>query len=167
MKTFTTEGQSSSVRLIEQRDLAALVDLIIAIELFPPDEIRELAEMITTYLNSEVKRQFWMVDDDAESGLSGVVYCEPEQMTQGTWNLRLIGVHRKRRGEGRGKRLLERTEAMVLQRNGRILIVETSATESFENTRAFYAKCGYTEEARIRDFYKDGDDKVVFWKALL
>ncbi|MEO1249198.1 MAG: GNAT family N-acetyltransferase, partial [Pseudomonadota bacterium] len=30
----------------------------------------------------------------------------------------------------------------------------------------FYRRCGYVEEARIRDFWSAGDDKIVFWKAL-
>ncbi len=51
-------------------------------------------------------------------------------------------------------------------RGGRMLLVETSGLPDFERTRAFYRKCGYEEEARIRDFYAAGDDKVVFRKVL-
>ena len=166
MSAFTTETESDSIRLVKRDDSPALIHLICAIELFPPDEIDELEELITRYLDGGVNREFWIVDDDPELGLSGVAYCSAERMTEGTWNLYLIGVHLQRRGQGRGRRLLERTEAMLRERGGRILIVETSGTDSFEDTRAFYGKCGYTEEARIRDFYKHGDDKVVFWKAL-
>jgi ribosomal protein S18 acetylase RimI-like enzyme len=51
-------------------------------------------------------------------------------------------------------------------RGARVLLVETSGLPSFERTRAFYRKCGYDEEARIRDFYKAGDDKIVYRKML-
>jgi ribosomal protein S18 acetylase RimI-like enzyme len=37
---------------------------------------------------------------------------------------------------------------------------------AFERPRAFYRKNGYIEEARIREFYEAGADKVVFWKHL-
>jgi len=47
---------------------------------------------------------------------------------------------------------------------GRMLLVETLA--SFHLAQAFYRKYGYEEEARIRDFYAAGDDKVVFRKVL-
>ena len=47
-----------------------------------------------------------------------------------------------------------------------MLIVETSSTAQYIGARRFYQARGFIEEARIRDFYGPGDDKVVFWKAL-
>ncbi len=38
--------------------------------------------------------------------------------------------------------------------------------EAFAGARAFYAARGYAEEARLRDFYLDGWDKVVYRKRL-
>ena len=46
------------------------------------------------------------------------------------------------------------------------MIVDTSGTDDFAMTRKFYSQNGYEEEARIRDFWADGDDKVIFRKAL-
>lgn len=47
-----------------------------------------------------------------------------------------------------------------------MLLIETSGLAGFEAQRGFYRRCGYKEEARIRDFYQAGDDKVVFRKVL-
>jgi ribosomal protein S18 acetylase RimI-like enzyme len=57
-------------------------------------------------------------------------------------------------------------EADLEARGGRVLLVETSGLEKFARTRAFYRFIGYDEEARIREFYAAGEDKVVFRKAL-
>jgi len=47
-----------------------------------------------------------------------------------------------------------------------VLIVETSSTDQYARTRAFYRQHHYDEEARIRDFYGPEDHKIVFWKSL-
>jgi ribosomal protein S18 acetylase RimI-like enzyme len=48
----------------------------------------------------------------------------------------------------------------------RVLLVDTLGTPDFEYVRAFYRKNGFDEEARIREFYAAGADKVVFRRAL-
>ncbi|MEM9508310.1 MAG: GNAT family N-acetyltransferase, partial [Cyanobacteria bacterium P01_E01_bin.35] len=30
----------------------------------------------------------------------------------------------------------------------------------------FYRKCGYEQEAQIREFYQAGEDKIIFRKSL-
>jgi len=55
----------------------------------------------------------------------------------------------------------------ILKKQGvRVLLVETSGTDDFVRTRSFYEQIGYETEARIRDYYDAGDDKIVFRKAL-
>ena len=87
-------------------------------------------------------------------------------MTDRTWNLQLIAIHPDRQRQGRGAKLLRYVEQALMVRGGRMLLVETSGLPDFDRTRKFYIKCGYEEEARIRDFYATGDDKVVFRKVL-
>lgn len=80
--------------------------------------------------------------------------------------LTFTDIHPDRQGQGGGAALLRYVEHQLRQRGERILLVETSGLPDFEYQRTFYRGCGYGEEARIRDFYKAGEDKVVFWKAL-
>ena len=51
-------------------------------------------------------------------------------------------------------------------RGGRLAIIETSGRDDYIPTRRFYARVGYQEAARIRDFYAPGDDKVISVKEL-
>ena len=96
----------------------------------------------------------------------GFCYAEPETLADGTWNMLAIAVHPDAQGKGCGAELCAALEATLGARGQRVLIAETSGTDEFAGTRAFYARAGYTEEARIRDFWGPGDDKVVFWKSL-
>lgn len=145
-------------------DTTALIALADTTGLFQANQLEELGEMLSDYFGGSSDERFWLVDDD--SGAVGIAYCEMERMTNGTWNLQLIAIRPNRQGQGRGATLLRYVEQTLTARDGRMLLVETSGLPSYERTRAFYAKCGYEEEARIRDFYAVGEDKIVFRKVL-
>ena len=141
-------------------DVAGLKGLIDATGLFPSDM---LDTMLAPYFEPGGQSQdHWLTEDT----LVSVAYCAPERMTEGTWNLLLIAVHPDFQGQGRGTALLRQVEAMLAARGERLLLVETSGLAEFELTRSFYRRTGYREEARIRDFYQAGEDKIVFVKAL-
>ncbi|MEO0536532.1 MAG: GNAT family N-acetyltransferase [Cyanobacteria bacterium P01_A01_bin.123] len=146
-------------------DTTALIALADATGLFPPSGLDLLRQMLADALDQDsATAPFWITDDD--NGPVGVAYCEPERMTDQTWNLQLIAIHPDRQGQGRGTKLLSYVEQTLIARGGRLLLVDTSGLPDFERTRMFYAKCGFKEEARIRDFYAAGDDKVAFRKVL-
>ena len=143
-------------------DTPALKRVIDATGLFPAEM---LDGMLAGFFTGEAGKDVWLTDDDG--GPVAIAYCAPERMTEGTWNLYLIAVHPDRQGQGRGATLLQHVEQGLAQRGQRVLLVETSGLPAFERTRSFYRRRGYDEEARIRDFYQAGEDKVVFRKALL
>ena len=153
------------IRLTTPNDTSALLALAKATGLFESNQIEELAQMLSQHFNDEADSQgVWFTDDDNEP--VGVAYVAPERMTEGTWNLYLIAIHPDRQRQGRGAALLRHVEKMLAERGERVLLVETSGLEHFEYVRTFYRKIGYDEEARIREFYKAGDDKIIFRKGL-
>lgn len=146
-------------------DTSTVISLADATGLFDPHQLKELSLLLANSLDGSTGSQaFWLTDDD--SGPVGVAYCEPERMTNQTWNLQLIAIHPSRQGQGRGTALLRHVEQTLVARGGRMLIVETSGSPDFEGVRRFYANCGYQEEGRIRDFYATGYDKVTFRRVL-
>jgi ribosomal protein S18 acetylase RimI-like enzyme len=68
--------------------------------------------------------------------------------------------------QGRGQKLLEHVEQLLIDQGERVLLVETAGTDDFEYVRVFYRRSGFTEEARIQDFYAAGVDKVIYLKFL-
>jgi GNAT superfamily N-acetyltransferase len=158
-----TEGyHPPMIRPTTPDDTIAVLTIASAIG-FQSEELEQLNAMLTDSFSGD-SDNFWLTDDD--NGPVGVAYCEPERMTQQTWNLQLIAIHPDRQGQGRGATLMDYVEQTLTTRGGRILLVETSGLPDFAGTRMFYTKCGYEEEARIRDFYAAGEDKVVFRKVL-
>jgi ribosomal protein S18 acetylase RimI-like enzyme len=153
------------IRLTTPDDTTALIALAAASGLFDPNQTDDLAQMLDRHFSDRNETEdIWLTDYDNEP--VGIAYIAPERMTEGTWNLYLIAVHPARQKQGRGKALLSYVEQMLMERGERILLVETSGTDDFEYVREFYRKNAYEEEARIREFYTAGIDKIVFRKAL-
>lgn len=153
-------------------DIAAILSIAEAIG-FQLSELEVVNKLLNSYFasgsgcdslqNSSAER-FWLTISKENDEIIGVAYCEAERMTDQTWNLQLIAIHPDHQGQGHGGELLRYVEETLKAWGGRMLLVETLA--SFDLAQAFYRKNGYEEEARIRDFYAAGDDKVVFRKVL-
>ncbi len=147
-------------------DQPGMIAAIGASGLFPPDEMGGIDEMLTDYFSDDQDKEHFWITAETDSGSVGAAYTAPERMTDGTWNTYLIAVHGDHQGQGHGAALMHYIEQTLAERGARVLLVETSGLPDFALTRAFYHKLGYDEEARIREFYKAGDDKIVFCKAL-
>lgn len=152
---------NSNIRKVLYDDLPALKAVIDTSGLFPSEF---LDDMIASYFDEDNTTEFWFTYVEKEP--VAVVYFAPERLTSGTYNLYLIAVHADYQGKAIGKSLMAFIEQFLKERGERILLVETSGLPSFERTRAFYFNNGYIQEARIREFYAAGEDKIVFWKAL-
>mgnify|MGYP004417263636 CR=1 FL=1 len=151
-----------TIRPLCADDLPSAKEVIDSTGLFPGEM---LTEMAAPFLTGTAPDDLWFVALDQKVVL-GLVYCSPERMTDGTWNLLLIAVRENLQGQRVGSRLTRHLEQTLSQRNARVLIVETSGLAEFDRTRAVYATLGYVEVARIPEFYATGEDKVVFWKRL-
>lgn len=152
------------IRATTPDDVTAIAAIAEAVG-FQPGELEELNTMLAAYLSGNHNNdEFWLTDDDDGEPV-GVAYCAPERMTDGTWNLLFIAIRPDRQGQGRGSALIHHVEQTLMDQGARLLLVETLA--SFKDTRAFYRKRGYEEEACIRDFYAAGADKVVYRKLFI
>ena len=151
------------IRTITPDETDAVFALAKKLEMFDKDGLELIKATLADYLGGN-SNDLWFSAD--ENGLVGVVYCAPEPMTSGTWNVLMLLVDPDRQRQGHGSALMRYVEQTLVERGERLLIVETSSLDEFEAARKFYSKCGYKEEARIRDFYAAGDDKIFFSKAL-
>lgn len=150
------------IRAVAQDDVEGLKKVVDSSELFPSEY---LDEMISDYLNNADTQEIWFAHfDDATPDAIG--YCVPEKLTEGTYNLLAIGVSRSAQRNGLATAMMQYIEQLLRRIGGRILIVETSSDDAQMGARKFYQKIGYTQMAVITDFWKDGEDKIVFWKRL-
>ena len=87
-------------------------------------------------------------------------------MTEATYDLYWLVVAEAARGRGIGAKLMTGVEDELRQRGAGILRVETSSLEGQGGARRFYEKTGFRLAGAIPDFYRKGDDLLVFTKVL-
>ena len=151
-----------NIRPTRHEDIAPLMTVVDETGLFPSEM---LPDMASAFLSGEASQQLWLT---CEIGGTAVAFCYAvqETLTEGTWNMLAIAVHPSRQGAGCGGAIVAMLEDLLSKAGHRVLIAETSGKDDFARTQAFYRKQGYVEEARIRDFWAKGDDKIVFWKSI-
>lgn len=150
------------VRKVINQDIEGLKTVVDSSGLFPSEY---LEGMISDYLDNSETEDIWFTATENDENLA-VGHCAPEKFTEDTYNLYAIGVLDNHQGKGIGKEMMSYIERFLLKQSGRVLIVETSSSDQFKLTRKFYQDLGYNHEATIRDFWQEGEDKVIFWKKL-
>ncbi len=142
-------------------DTAALQTIVTETGLFPPDA---LPSMLDHVLN-DPDTGIWLASHSG-STITGMCYSVPETLADGVWNMLALAILPNQQQSGHGSALVGAMEDALIALNQRMVIVETSSTPDFSGARQFYASLGYDEEARLRDFWSAGDDKIIFRKML-
>ena len=152
---------SMNIRKPTSSDLSDIKLILEDTDLFPPEM---LEDMIEPFLQGNEQQDRWLVCDTETNGVIGFSYTRAEELADSVWNLLAIGFRSQHQRSGFGTKLIENVERSLS--GERILIVETSSTDDFDKTRDFYRSRGYDQEAVIRDYWADGDDKIIFRKRL-
>lgn len=153
------------VRALRSGDRPAIETLLLAAGNFTADEIATALEVIDEALAGDPDYTVFVVESESGS-VAGYECHGPTPLTTGTFDLYWIAVDPNAQKRGYGRVLLRAAEDDVKRRGGRLLLIETSSQSSYDATIRFYKRAGYRLEARIGDFYKAGDDKLVFAKNL-
>ena len=91
----------------------------------------------------------------------------PIALTAASYDLYWIAVDKNCQGQKIGQLLLAKSEELISSSGGRQIYIETSNRPQYAPTRKFYLRCGYRQEALLKDFYAPGDDKVIYVKHWL
>ncbi len=150
------------IRKAQPSDRAALEELVAGDELFTAEEARVALELIDDALAE--RGEYFLLVASASGRLLGYVCYGDTPMTEHTWDLFWLVTHRDVRGRGVARALVTCMERDIRERGGRLIRVETS--NLYHAAAAFYARLGYPVATRVRDFYRAGDDLLLFIKHL-
>ena len=157
------------IRPLELRDRARILEVVTATGNFTAAEIAIAMEVVDEALADPAfpRGDYRAYAAEDESGRVAGYECHgPTPLTEGTYDLYWIAVDPACQGAGFGRALLRFCEQDVRATDGRLLLIETSSQESYGDTIRFYEKSGYPLVARIKGFYRPGDDKLIFAREL-
>jgi ribosomal protein S18 acetylase RimI-like enzyme len=153
------------IRPMEARDKDAVLGLVRATGFFTEAEVDVAEELIDVYLEEPDQKDYdvVVVEDDAGAP-AGYLTWGPTPLAEDAYDLYWMAVAPAKQGRGRGKELVRWLESEVSKHDGRVIIIETSSQPKYHGTRQFYIDLGYKEVARIPDYYRAGDDRVIYAK---
>jgi len=141
--------------------------MLIASRVFTAEEIDIAMELIDTVLRDQNQKDYkidCMVDDQDQP--AGYICYGPTPMTQGTFDLYWIVVNPNVQGKGIASKLLDFLQEVVREKEGRMILADTSTIPQYEKTRQFYLRNGFQEVAKVPDYYYPGNDRVTFCKRI-
>ena len=157
------------LRELRAADRAPIAALLRATGAFTEEEVGVALELVDVALSKRVERpdDYRFLVADAPEGthgerVAGYVCWGLAPMSDGVFDVYWIAVDPAAQRHGIGARLLHAVEEDVARRGGRTILIETGGKESYAPTRRFYERAGYAEAARIPDFFRVGDDKVIY-----
>jgi ribosomal protein S18 acetylase RimI-like enzyme len=150
------------VRELAADDRTAVREALVDSGAFSEEEVRVAMEMVDSGLQGD----YSLPAIEIGGTVRAYACIGRAPLTAAAWYIYWICVHPSVQGTGVGRRLQSHIERLVLEARGNRLVLETSGRADYERTRRFYRDAGFTEAGRIPDFYKPGDDCVVYFKVL-
>ena len=158
---------------LRPRDRVRVAELLVSTGVFSDEEVAVALQLFDVSVNGRATGANDAPSPDYEftgafegKQLLGYACAGPTPATDGTFDLYWLAVDPAVQGKGVGRSIVRDVERQLRDRGARMLLVETSSRPDYSKTRAFYARCGYTEAARIRDFYAPADDRIMLTTRL-
>ena len=149
-----------------QSDTQSVREIILSTRFFYEHEVEIAVELVEERLKDGEASGYYFVFAEADGKTVAYSCFGSDIMSKTCWDLYWIACHDDFRGKGIGKLLLDETINQARKMGCKILIAETSGLPHYAPTRAFYTSAGFELEARLKDYYTMGDDKLFFTKRI-
>ena len=154
------------IRSIKPSDREAIRELLVSTRAFQAHELAVAMELIDTALTKPDQQDYLPYVLQQNGTILAYACFGKNPMTRFTFDLYWIATHAERMRRGYGREMFVFVEQEVKRRGGRLLVIETSSKERYQDAHHFYVKIGCELAARLPDFYDEGDDRLIYFKRL-
>lgn len=155
-----------TIRPIAPEDRAQLLRLVEQQDNFNSQEVEVAIEVIDDTLDPAKNDYCILVAMSEGQGVVGFICYGDIPMTDRRFDIYWVAVDPAVGRQGVGQLLLARMETELRAQGPAKVYVDTSSTPGYDRARGFYEKNGYQVACVLHDFYRDGDDKVIYLKEL-
>ncbi len=155
-----------TIKPVMPEDRERIRMILLQRNVFNQMEVEVALEVLDDYFRKGMESGYETYGFYSPSGLAGYICFGSIPMTDDRYDLYWIAVDEGVSQQGVGKALLAFMEKNIGDRGGRKIYVETSSTPPYHPARSFYRKNGYAVAAVLKEYYRSGDDKIVFLKDL-
>jgi ribosomal protein S18 acetylase RimI-like enzyme len=127
--------------------------------------VAELVERVRTHGANDECDVLLALDGDAGRVLGAAAFGLTAG-ARGAGALHGVAVSSDARRRGVGRRLVHAAEQALHARGARLLVAEVAADPRLHACHALLVACGFAEEARVDDYFRDGVPLVVWCRRL-
>jgi len=152
--------------VVLQDDVEAIHVLVAGSGVFSAEEIDVAVELAEDALSHKETSGYHFILAEVAGRLMGYSCFGRIPLTQERYDLYWIVVDGNAQQQGVASGILRKTETAIKEVGGKIVYAETSSRIIYAPAQSFYVKRGFKELARLKDFYSNGDDKLIYGKNL-
>jgi ribosomal protein S18 acetylase RimI-like enzyme len=151
---------------VGEAEVSVIRRLVASTDFFTAAEVDIAVELVSERISRGRASGYEFILARNDGRTLGFVCYGPTPATEGSYDLYWIVVDADAQRGGIGKQLLKKTEEVIHERGGKRLYADTSSQDKYLPTRAFYRRQGFRKVAELPDFYRIGDNKLIYEKAL-
>lgn len=153
-----------SIRVLMPEDLIQIKQLLIDRGNFLDMEI-EVALEVCDEAARHPFQEYYGYSAKVGEVVAGFIVFGLIPMTDRCWDLYWIAVAPAFARSGVGRQLAATMEQVITDLKGRQVHIDTSSLPTYLPAHRFYEKIGFTRVACFQDFYRQGDDKLIYVKV--
>jgi ribosomal protein S18 acetylase RimI-like enzyme len=151
---------------IQPSDIEVIAGIVESSGFFSDEEIEIAIQLAEEKMDQKEASSYRFLFAEDDHRVLGYTCYGLIPATSFSYDIYWIVVANDLQGQGLGKLLMAATEKLIGSSGVKQIYAETSSRDQYSPTRKFYESCGYRQEAFLKNFYSEGDGKIIYAKVL-